>query len=62
MVDFVCPYDLYRKDYDLTIWMNTIESGRYGDTNKLFEKPREVDYEICSYDYNNIIKEITTRF
>tara|TARA_B110000285_G_scaffold107966_1_gene122649 strand:- start:53 stop:439 length:387 start_codon:yes stop_codon:yes gene_type:complete len=62
VVDFVCPYDLYRKDYDLTIWMNTIESGRYGDTNKLFEKPREVDYEICSYDYNDIIKEITTRF
>jgi len=62
VVDFVCPYDLYRKDYDLTIWMNTIKSGRYGDTNKVFEKPHEVDYEICNYDYSDIIKEITTRF
>tara|TARA_R110002126_G_scaffold108393_1_gene244603 strand:+ start:1404 stop:1796 length:393 start_codon:yes stop_codon:yes gene_type:complete len=62
VVDFVCPYNLYRKDYNLTIWMNTIESGCYDDTNKLFEKPSKVDYEICSYDYNDIIKEIITRF
>ena len=29
VVDFVCPYDLYRKDYDLTIWMNTIDFSKY---------------------------------
>jgi adenylylsulfate kinase len=59
VVDFICPYNLYRKDYDITVWMNTIESSRYEDTNKVFEKPDKVDYEIKNYDYDNIIKKIT---
>lgn len=61
VVDFVCPYNLYRKDYDITVWMNTIESGRYEDTNKIFEKPIKVDYEIKNYKYDHIIKEIRDR-
>lgn len=62
VVDFVCPYDQFRSFYDVKIFMNTIESGRYDDTNKVFEKPHKVDYEISSYNYSDIIKEITTRF
>ena len=62
VVDFVCPYDLYRKDYDLTIWMNTIDFSKYGDTNKLFEKPVKVDYEVKNFNYKKILKEITSRF
>ena len=42
--------------------MNTIESGRYGDTNKLFEKPIKVDYEVKDFNYSKILKEITSRF
>ena len=61
VVDFVCPFNLYRKNYDLTVWMNTIESGRYEDTNKIFEKPNQVDYEITTYNYDHIIKEIRDR-
>ncbi len=61
VVDFVCPYNLYRKDYGITIWMNTIESGRFEDTNKIFEKPEKVDYEITDFNYNHIIKEIRDR-
>ena len=61
VVDFICPYNLYRKDYDITVWMNTIESGRYEDTNKIFEKPTQVDYEITNYHYDKIIKEIQNR-
>jgi len=61
VVDFVCPYNLYRKDYDITVWMNTIESGRFEDTNKIFEKPTQVDYEITNYNYDQIIKEIQNR-
>ncbi len=62
VVDFICPYDQFRNFYDIKIFMNTIEFGRYDDTNKVFEKPHKVDYEISNYDYGNIIKEITTRF
>ena len=62
VVDFVCPYDRFRDFYDIKIFINTIEFGRYDDTNKVFEKPHKVDYEISSYDYRDIIKEITARF
>ena len=61
VVDFVCPYNLYRKDYDITVWMNTIKEGRFVDTNKLFEKPITVDYEIKDYNYESIINEIKNR-
>jgi len=61
VVDFVCPYNLYRKDYDITVWMNTIESGRFEDTNKIFEKPNKVDFEIIDYNYQNVIKEIHSK-
>jgi adenylylsulfate kinase-like enzyme len=61
VVDFICPYNLYRKDYDITVWMNTIESGRFEDTNKIFEQPEKVDYEITNFNYDHIIKEIRDR-
>ena len=61
VVDFVCPYNLYRKDYDITVWMNTIGSGRFEDTNKIFELPTDVDYEIKDYNYDNIIKDINEK-
>ena len=46
--DFVCPTRETKKNFnpDITVWMNTIKSGRYEDTNKMFEIPTEVDYEI----------------
>ena len=33
--------------------MNTIESGRYEDTNKMFEKPKEVNFVITEMNDNN---------
>ena len=48
-------------DPDITIWMNTIKSGRYEDTNKMFESPLEVDYEVNEMNDTNhekIAKEI----
>ena len=56
--DFVCPTRETKKNFnpDITIWMNTIKSGRYEDTNKMFEIPTEVDYEII--EMNDSIHEI----
>ena len=41
ILDFVCPYNLYREEInaDISIWMDTITEGRYENTNKVFEKP-----------------------
>jgi adenylylsulfate kinase len=58
VVDFVCPFESYRYFFDVKIWMNTIERGRFEDTNKLFEKPKKVDFEITNFNYDPIIEKI----
>jgi len=58
VVDFVCPFESYRDFYDMKIWMNTIDRGKFEDTNKLFEKPKKVNFEIKNFNYDHIIKEI----
>jgi len=49
--DFVCPTGETRKNFDadITIWMDTIEAGRYDNTNKIFERPEDVDYHITGF-------------
>jgi len=53
--DFVCPTEETRKAFnpDIIIWMDTIEEGRYEDTNKLFEIPSEVDFHIKEWNEEN---------
>jgi adenylylsulfate kinase len=49
--DFVCPLEEFRSIFaaDLTVWMNTIETSRYRDTNSIFEPPAKADYIIRDY-------------
>lgn len=63
LIDFVCPLKEMRDiiDADFIIWMNTIDKGRYDDTNALFEKPDMYDIRIDSFeqiDHDAIIKAI----
>ncbi len=53
--DFVCPTNETKENFspDITVWMNTITSGRYEDTNKMFEKPENVDYVVTEMNDNN---------
>ena len=53
--DFVCPTKETKDNFgpDITVWMNTIESGRYEDTNKMFEEPLDVDYRITEMNDDN---------
>jgi adenylylsulfate kinase len=50
--DFVCPTQKLRNifDPDLIIWMDTITSGRFADTNRVFEPPAKYDYRITEFD------------
>ena len=55
--DFVCPTKETRKIFeaDITIWLDTIEEGRFKDTNALFEPPVDVDFHITEWnDHNHI--------
>jgi len=49
--DFVCPLDITREIFepDIMIWMNTIEEGRFSDTNKMFQKPTDATYIIDKF-------------
>jgi adenylylsulfate kinase len=49
--DFICPTNSTRKifDPDITIWLDTINSSRFEDTNKLFEKPTNAEYHFTHW-------------
>ena len=51
IMDFVAPLQNLRNAAhpDFTIWMNTIEEGRFEDTNKLFVKPHNPDIEVTQW-------------
>ena len=46
--DFVAPLPEMRHNFkaDWTIWMDTIDAGRYEDTNKMFVPPEIYDFRI----------------
>ena len=46
--DFVAPLPEMRDNFkaDWTIWMDTIDEGRFQDTNKLFVEPQTYDFRI----------------
>jgi hypothetical protein len=50
--DFVAPLPEMRHNFkaDWVIWMDTIESGRYEDTNKAFIPPDVYDFRITEQD------------
>jgi adenylylsulfate kinase len=51
VADFVCPTEAARKEFDpdFTVWMDTIEEGRFEDTNKMFERPAQCDYHVAKW-------------
>jgi adenylylsulfate kinase len=46
--DFVCPTKELRGlfDADITIWMDTVRRSEYKDTNAIFQKPTEEEYDL----------------
>ena len=64
VADFICPTEETRKQFnaDYTVWMDTIEKGRYEDTNQIFEKPVNPNFIIRYLDADMwakvIVKEI----
>ena len=66
VADFVCPTYTARKEFnaDYTIWMDTIEEGRFEDTNALFESPDSVDYHVAKWfdDTHKELVEVVSNF
>ena len=64
---FVCPTEITRKAFgkpDILIYMETIEEGRFEDTNKMFEVPRDFDMAFISHEWdaNEKATEIIKQF
>ena len=55
--DFVCPTKETRKNFkaNITIWMDTFKEGRFEDSNKLFQNPKNVDFHITEWNDKNHI-------
>ena len=51
VADFVCPTENARREFDAdyTVWMDTIKEGKYEDTNRMFEKPTDVNYHVAEW-------------
>jgi adenylylsulfate kinase len=62
IVDFVCPLPEMRKifDADWIIWVDTIQKGRYEDTNKAFIPPEEYDFRVTEQNAEKWAKIIGT--
>lgn len=52
VADFVCPTKETREAFGecFTIFVDTIREGRFEDTNRIFEKPENVDFVVNEKD------------
>jgi adenylylsulfate kinase len=52
IADFVCPLPEMREIYnaDYTIWIDTIQAGRFEDTNQMFVPPEKYNIRVTEQD------------
>tara|TARA_B100000989_G_scaffold257570_1_gene207180 strand:+ start:16272 stop:16682 length:411 start_codon:yes stop_codon:yes gene_type:complete len=50
IADFICPTPEARSLFpaDFTVWVDTIQKGRFEDTNQMFVKPKKYDFHVTS--------------
>ena len=50
--DFVAPLVEMRNNFkaDWTIWVDTIDEGRFADTNKIFVNPTTYNFRVTTQD------------
>jgi len=55
VADFVCPTPEARSLFpaDYIIWVDTINEGRFDDTNKMFVKPSKYNFHVTTQDSKN---------
>ena len=55
IADFICPTPEARKLFpaDYVVWVDTIQKGRFEDTNQMFVKPETFNFHVTSQDAKN---------
>ena len=58
--DFVCPLPVMRDNFsaDFVVWVDTIEQGRYEDTNQAFVTPDKYNIKVTEQDAEKWAKVI----
>ena len=61
--DFICALEEMRNIFSshYVIWMDTVKSSQYEDTDKAFEPPTVYDLRIDKYLNDNEIKEVASK-
>lgn len=66
VADFICPTEETRKEFDadFTVWMDTIDAGRYDDTNAMFENPTKCDFIVSEWrdDTPIVLEKIINKY
>ena len=54
IADFICPTPEARTLFpaDYIVWIDTIQKGRFEDTNQMFVKPEKFDFHVTTQDAN----------
>jgi len=64
VTDYVCPLpetrELFNADY--IIWLDTIKTGRFEDTNKMFVKPEKFDFKVTTQNAEIWAYQIAEQF
>ena len=62
IADFIAPTPQARSLFpaDFRIWVDTIKSGRFDDTNKMFVKPEKFDFHVTSQNAKEWSEKILT--
>ena len=58
--DFIAPKDIHRHivNADLLIWMDTVQTSQYKDTDNLFEPPNQYNFRITEKNADKYVKII----
>ena len=50
IADFICPTTKTRELFNVyyVVWLDTIDKGRFEDTNKMFAKPEKFDFRVTT--------------
>ena len=66
VADFIAPTENARLEFapDYTVWMDTIEEGRFEDTNKMFQAPTNFDYHVKQWftDTHQQLSEVVMNY
>jgi len=60
VADFICPVPKARELFkaDFTVWVDTIDKGRFDDTNEMFVKPKKFDFHVKQKNADLLVYQI----